>query len=144
MCCALRRLYTAYVAVILDWHCMEDDFSMSFILCQKHFHHLRSPPPKTTEFQIRYFDFRFRSRGAIDDFSAYEFSYVGVTLTFHLVLVDATVDCCPRACINFMDFFWDNIKTFAFIKYAIVCVPLDTQYFISSPLSFRYWRLEDA
>ena len=45
---------------------------------------------------------------------------------FHLVLFDATVDCGPRACINFVEFIWDNIKTFAFIKYAIVCVPVDT------------------
>jgi len=75
------------------------------------------------------FDFRFRSRGAFEryaDFSAYDISYEGVTLTFHLVLVDATVDCGPRTCINFVDFILDIIKTFAFIKYAIVCVPLDT------------------
>ena len=30
------------------------------------------------------------------------------------------MDCGPRACLNFVEFFWDNIKTFAFIKYAIV------------------------
>jgi len=59
-------------------------------------------------------------------FSAYDISYEGVTLTFHLVLVEPTVDCAHRACIIFMEFICDNIKTFAFIKYAIVCVPLDT------------------
>jgi hypothetical protein len=53
-------------------------------------------------------------------------TYEGVTLTFHLVLVDATVDCGPRACKNFVDLIWENIKTFAFINYAIVCVPLET------------------
>jgi hypothetical protein len=55
-----------------------------------------------------------------------DISYEGVTLTFHLVLVDETVDCSPRASLNFMEFFWANIKTFAFIKYAIVRVSLKT------------------
>jgi len=49
-----------------------------------------------------------------------------VTLTFLLVLVDTAVDCSPRASLNFVEFIWDNIKTFAFIKYAIVCTPLET------------------
>ena len=50
----------------------------------------------------------------------------GEILTFHLVLVDAAVNCSPRASLNFVEFTWDNIKTFAFIKYAIVCIPLET------------------
>jgi hypothetical protein len=84
---------------------------------------------KATELTIGSFNFQFRSRGAFErcaDFSAYDISCEGVTLTFHLVLVDATVDCGPRACLNFVVFIWNNIKTFAFIKYAIVCIPLET------------------
>jgi hypothetical protein len=50
-----------------------------------------------------------------------------VTLTFLLVLVDTAVDCSPRASLNFVEFIWVNIKTFAFIKYAIVCTPLETR-----------------
>ena len=84
---------------------------------------------KAAKFTIGSFNFQFRSRGAFEtyaDFSAYEVSYEGVTLTFHLVLVDATVDCTTQECLNFVEFIWDNSKTFAFIKYAIVCVPLET------------------
>jgi hypothetical protein len=49
-----------------------------------------------------------------------------VTLTFLLVLVDTAIDCSPRASLNFVEFIWHNIKTLAFIKYAIVCTPLET------------------
>ena len=95
----------------------------------KALHLLVTPPPKSIEYTIDSFDFRFRSRGAFERyayFSTYVISYDGVTLTFHLVIVDSTVDCVPRACINFVDFIWDKIKTFAFIKFIIVCVPFDT------------------
>ena len=101
---------------------------LSLIHRQKHFHHLGAPP-KITIITIGFFSFQFRSRGAFEcyaDFSANDISYEGVALTFHLVLVDATVDCSPRASLNFVQFIWNNIKTFAFIKYAIVCVPLET------------------
>jgi len=102
---------------------------MSLIHCQKHFRLLGAPPQKVTKFTMGSFNFQFRSRGAFEryaDFSPYDISYEGVTLTFHLVLVDATVNYSPRACLNLVEFIWDNIKTFAFIKYAIVCVPLET------------------
>lgn len=36
------------------------------------------------------------------------------------------MDCGPRSCINFADFVWEKIKTFTFLSYAIICVPLDT------------------
>jgi len=60
------------------------------------------------------------------DYSAYDVLYEGVTLTFLVVLVDTAVDCSPRAFRIFVEFIWHNIKTFAFIKYAIVCTPLET------------------
>jgi len=47
ICCALTGLYPAYIAGMLDRHCMEDDFCMSFRHCQKHFHHLGALPPKS-------------------------------------------------------------------------------------------------
>jgi hypothetical protein len=102
---------------------------MSLIHCQKHFHHLGPLLKKSTKFTIGFFNFQFGARGAFEryaDCSAYDISYEGETLTFYLVLVDATVDCSPRTCLNFVEFIWDNIKTFAFIKYAIVCIPLET------------------
>ena len=49
-----------------------------------------------------------------------------MTLNFLLVLVDTAIDCSPRTSLNFVEFIWHNIKTFAFIKYAIVCPPLET------------------
>ena len=67
---------------------------------------------KATEFTIGSFEFQFRSNRAFErhaDFSAYDISYEGVTLTFLMVLVDPTVDCGPRACLNFVEFIWDNI-----------------------------------
>ena len=75
------------------------------------------------------FDFQFRSREAFEhyvDYSAYDISYESVTLNFLLVLVDTAVDCSPRAFLNFVEFIWHNIETFAFIKYAIVCTPRNT------------------
>ena len=117
------RPIPSYIAGMLDRHCMEEDFCFTFIHCQTQFHHLGPLLQKATDFTIGSFDFRFRSRGAYERyafFSAYDISYLDVTLTFHLVLVDATMDYGPRECINFVDLISENIKTFAFIKYAIV------------------------
>ena len=36
------------------------------------------------------------------------------------------VDCSPRASLNFEEIIWANNKTFAFIKYAFVCIHLET------------------
>ena len=94
---------------------------------------------KAPEYTILSFDFRFlsnRDNKHFTDYSTYEISYEGVTLTFQLVLVDATMDCGPRSCINFADFVWENIKTFTFILYAILCVPLDTP----TVLYFHHYR----
>jgi len=111
-------------------YCMEYKFCMCHLYIAKSTSTiLGSLLQKATIFTIGSFNFQFRSHGAFErdaDISAYNISYEGVTLTFHLVLVDATVYCSPRACLNFVEFIWDNIKTFAFIKYAIVCVPLET------------------
>jgi len=60
-----------------------------------------------------------------------------VTLTFLLVLVDTAIDCSPRASLNFVEFIWHNIKTFAFIKYAIACTPLETPKFCFSAITVR-------
>jgi len=92
---------------------------LSHIRRQKHFHHLRAPPQKAAKFTVGSFKFQLRSRGAFKryaDYSAYDVSYEGVTLTFLLVLIDTAVDCSPRASLNFVEFIWHNIKIFAFIK----------------------------
>ena len=85
ICCAFTVLYPAYNAAILDKYCWEDDFCMSLIHCQKHFRLLGAPPQKVTKFTMGSFNFQFRSRGAFEryaDFSPYDISYEGVTLTF--------------------------------------------------------------
>ena len=119
VCCALTGLYPAYIVGMLDRHCMEYDFCVCHLYIAKNTSTILGPLiQKATEFTIGSFEFRFISHGTFEryaDFSAYYISYEGVTLTFHLVLVDATMDCGPRACINFVDFIWENIKTFAFI-----------------------------
>ena len=82
-----------------------------------------------TKFTIGSLNFQFRSRGAFESYahiSVYDVSYESVTLTIHLVLVDAAVDCSSRVSLNFVEFIWGNIKTFAFIKYAIIFIPLET------------------
>ena len=56
---------------------------------------LRPLLKKATKFTIGYFKFQIIFRGAFEryaDFSAYDVSYEGVILTFHLVLVEAAVD----------------------------------------------------
>jgi hypothetical protein len=127
--CMLRPYRPAYIVGMLDRHCMEYDFCVCHLYIAKNTSTILGPLlQKATEFTIGSFEFRFISHGTFEryaDFSAYYISYEGVTLTFHLVLVD-TMDCGPRACINFVYFIWENIKTFAFIKYVIVCDPLDT------------------
>ena len=95
---------------------------------------------KAAKFTIVSFNFQFGFQGAFEryaDYSAYDVSYEGVTLNFLLVLVVAAVDCSPRASLNFVKFIWDNIKTFAFIKYAIVCIPLETP----NTLFLRHYRV---
>jgi len=97
---------------------------MSLTHLQKHFHHLGALLNKANKFTIGSFKFQFRSRGDFENYAEFscEILYEVVTQPFHLVLVDATVDCSPRSCLNFVEFIWSNIKTFAFIKYAIVCI----------------------
>ena len=71
---------------------------MSLIHSQKHFHHQGDPSQKDAKFSICSFNFQFRSRcafGRYGDFSALDISYVGVKLTFRLVLVDEAADCSP-------------------------------------------------
>ena len=106
--CAFTGLYPAYIARMLDRHCMEDDVCIYHLYIAKSTSTILRPLlQKVTEFTIGSFDFRFRSRWAFEryaDFSAYGISYEGVTLTFHLVLVDTTLGCVPRACINLVDF----------------------------------------
>jgi hypothetical protein len=130
ICCVFTGLYPAYIAGVLDKSCLEDDFCICHLCIAKSTSTiLGTLREKAAKFTIGSFNFQFRSRGAFEryaDFSAYDISYEGETLTFYLVLVDATVDCSPRASLNFVEFTWDNIKTFAFIKYAIVCIPLET------------------
>jgi hypothetical protein len=96
---------------------------------------------EAAKFTIGSFDFQFRYREAFEhyaDYSAYDVSYDGVTQTFLLVLVDTAVDCSPRAFLNFVEFIWHNIETFAFIKYAIVCTLLET----TKMLFLRHYRAD--
>ena len=108
---------------------MEENFCTPLIHGQRHFHHLGAPPPKTYRIHNRFFRFSIKIQWSfwkLRKFFYLNIWYDGVKLTFHQVLVGATMDCGPRACLNFVDFTWDNINTFAFIKYAIVCVNIDT------------------
>jgi len=130
ICCAFTGLYPAYIAGVLDKNCLEDDFCISHLYNNKNTSAILQPLlKKASKFTIGFFDFQFRSREAFEhyvDYSAYDISYESVTLNFLLVLVDTAVDCSPRAFLNFVEFIWHNIETFAFIKYAIVCTPRNT------------------
>ena len=85
ICCALRGLYPAYIARILDGHCMEDDFCIYYLYIAKSTSTILRPLlQNATDFTIGSYDFRFRSCGSFEryiDFSAYDISYEGVTLT---------------------------------------------------------------
>jgi len=126
ICCPFSGLYPAYIAGVLEKYCLEDDFCICLLYVAKCTAAILEPLlKKAAKFTIGSFDFQFRSREVFDsyaDYSAYDVSYEGVTLTFLLALVN----CSPRASLNFVEFIWDNIMTFAFIKYAIVCTPLET------------------
>jgi hypothetical protein len=97
---------------------------VSLIHCQKHFPHLVAHPSKSRWIHNWFFQLSIQipwSLWTLCRFFGLRHLLWGC---IHLVLVEATVDCGPRVCLNFVDFIWDNIKTFAFIKYAIVYVPL--------------------
>ena len=130
ICCASTGLYPAYIAGVLNKYCLEEDFCICHLYIAKSISAILGPLlTEAAKFTIGSFDFQFRYREAFEhyaDYSAYDVSYDGVTLTFLLVLVDTAVDCSPRASLNFVEFIWHNIETFAFIKYAIVCTLLET------------------
>jgi len=130
ICCAFTGLNPAYIAGVLDKYCLEDDSCSCHLYIAKSTSAILGPLLKqASKFTIGSFDFQFSSREAFEhyaDYSAYDVSYEGVTLTFLLVLVDTAINCSPRASLIFVEFMWHNIKTFAFIKYAIVCTPLET------------------
>jgi len=130
ICCAFTGLCPAYTASLLDKYCLEDDSCVCHLYVTKGTSTILGPLlKKAAKFTIGSFHFQFSSREAFEhyaDYSAYDVTYEGMTLTFLLVLVDTAIDCSPRASLNFVVFIWHNIKTFAFIKYAIVCTPLET------------------
>ena len=116
------------------------------IHCKKHFRRPWAPSPQSTWFHNRIFRVSIQTKLRLwpfPDFSTYKIWYECETLTFQLVLVDPTLDCGPRSCINFAEFMWENIKTFTYLNYAIVCAPLDTPtvfYFHHYRSTFDDWR----
>ena len=100
MCYALTKLYPAYIVGMLGRHSMEEEFCLCHLYFAKSTSAILGPLlRKAREFTIGSFDFRFKPNGVYDhfpDYSTYKISCEGVTLTFQLVLVDATLDCGPR------------------------------------------------
>jgi hypothetical protein len=86
---------------------------MPSIRSKKYFRHLGASPTESTWVQNSSFVLRFkynRDYDHIPECSSYEILYVGVTLTFQLVLVDAMMDCGPRSCVKFADIFWKILR----------------------------------
>jgi len=47
------------------------------------------------------------------------------TVQFLIGLLDVTDTCGSTSNVNLLEFLWDTNLIFAFLKYGIVCVPLD-------------------
>ena len=102
---------------------------MPFIHSKKHFRHLGSLLQKAHECKMLslYFQFIYeRDYETILYYSSYVIMYENVSLTFRLVLVDASFTSGPRPCISFAMFVLENVKILSFLNYTIVCVHLDT------------------
>jgi len=60
------------------------------------------------------------------DYSLYESTHDGVTVSFLITIIDVAVQCGSKSNINLAEFMWENVNIFAFKMYGIVCVPSGT------------------
>jgi len=83
--------------------------------------------------QVGHFTFALSASEENDinsDYKVYALPFGEDTVELLIGLVDVTDNCDSRSSINLMEFMWESTLIFAFTKYGIVCVPLDSRKFL--------------
>jgi len=129
ICCVLVNAYPAYIAGVLSV------FSTGGIRLSL-LYIARTDSPivdniykNVPSFQVGPFTFALSASQDKDinpDYNVYALIFGEDTVELLIGLVDVTDNCGSRSSINLMEFMWESTIIFAFTKYWIVCVPLDS------------------
>jgi len=127
--CALVGTCPAYIAGVLSLHYVDRLRLIQLCIARTDSHILDNIYRKFPTFETGPFRFRITAEDEYTnypDYSVYEITHDGVTVSFLLAALDVSVHCGSKSSVNLADFMWENACIFAFKMYAIVWVPLDT------------------